>query len=92
MLDQLVQTGDNNAGRRQVAHQPLMGRGTMDDARAGVRQQGIGRDQPGGELLDPLGRPVRGYPVKVIGRKLGRESPRQGTVQAAQAAPKGPLP
>ena len=89
MLGKLVQPGDDNAGRRQVAHQPLLGRRTMHDARAGVGQQGVGRDQPGRKLLDLLRRPVGRYPVKAIGRKLGREFPRQRAVQAAEAGPRG---
>ena len=61
----------------------------MHDARAGVGQQGVGRDQPDGKLLDLLRGPVGSYPVKAIGGKLGREFPRQRAVQAAEAGPGG---
>ena len=59
----------------------------MHDARAGVGQQGVGRDQPGGKLLDLRRRPVGRYPVEAIGGNLGREFPRQRAVQAPEPAP-----
>ena len=77
MLGKLIHTGDNHAGRRQVAHQPLLGRRTMHDARAGVGQQCVSRDQPGRKLLDLRRCPVGRHPVHAIGGNLGREFPSQ---------------
>ena len=43
VLGQLIDPGDDHAGRRQVAEQAILGRGTGDKRRAGVGQEDIGR-------------------------------------------------
>ncbi len=92
VLGQLGRPGDHHARRRQVAHQPLLGRAAGDHARAGVGQQDLGRHQPGRKLRDPLRGPLGIDPAYAVRRQCGSEFPRRGTLHGADALARGRSP